>query len=93
MPWARPQSDTSIDHPFPIPIPSFTRQAQLLSRGWPLLLTCFGLHEARLEASLLEALEANFTRHAEGSFGGVAQGDWNGGNAMEASAEKSHGKI
>ncbi|CAL1135101.1 unnamed protein product [Cladocopium goreaui] len=48
---------------------------QLLSHGWPLLLTCFGLHEARLEASLLEALEADFTRHAEGSFGHVLEAD------------------
>ena len=69
--------------PSPSPIPTCTRrcsQVQLLSRGWPLLLTCFGLHEARLEASLLEALEAHFTRHAEGSFGRAHRG-WNGGNA------------
>ena len=38
----------------------------------PLLLTCFGVHEARLENSLLKALEANFIQHCEGNFGHLA---------------------
>eukprot|EP00434_Breviolum_minutum_P007684 symbB.v1.2.006778.t1/scaffold396.1/size242164/5 len=41
----------------------------------PLLLTCFGLHEARLENSLLKALEANFIQHCEGNFGHVLEAD------------------
>ncbi|CAK9079200.1 unnamed protein product [Durusdinium trenchii] len=47
----------------------------LLRLKLPLLFTCFGLHEARLEASLFEALEVNFTKHQEGHFGHVLEAD------------------
>eukprot|EP00913_Durusdinium_trenchii_P011270 g10583.t1 len=50
-------------------------QVLLLRLKLPLLFTCFGLHEARLEASLFEALEVNFTKHQEGHFGHVLEAD------------------
>ncbi|CAJ1461534.1 unnamed protein product, partial [Effrenium voratum] len=46
---------------------------QLLAQKAPLLLTCFGDYEARLEAALLRALRANWQSHRAGGFGASAQ--------------------
>ncbi|CAE7598735.1 dnaaf1, partial [Symbiodinium sp. KB8] len=48
---------------------------QLLAMGRPLLLTCFGSYEARLEASVLNALQAQYMPHKHGGFGHVLEAD------------------
>ncbi|CAJ1394192.1 unnamed protein product [Effrenium voratum] len=48
---------------------------QLLAQKAPLLLTCFGDYEARLEAALLRALRANWQSHRAGGFGHVLEAD------------------
>lgn len=48
---------------------------QLLLIGRPVLLTCFGWHEARVEAMLLQGVHARFTVHSEGGFPYVLEPD------------------
>lgn len=49
--------------------------SQLLILKRPLLLTCFGIHEARMEDWVLTALHARFTKHEAGGFGHVIEAD------------------
>lgn len=49
--------------------------AQLVSLRRPVLFTCFGEHEARLERQILEALGAKYTPHQQGGFEYVPESD------------------
>lgn len=55
--------------------PWLPTMASLLELRRPLLLTCFGPHEARMEDAVLRAFRADFTKHAPTGFGHVIEAD------------------
>uniref|UniRef100_A0A7S4SDH3 MYND-type domain-containing protein n=1 Tax=Alexandrium monilatum TaxID=311494 RepID=A0A7S4SDH3_9DINO len=48
---------------------------ELLLLGRPVLFTCFGMHEAKVEDQIFKAMQASFAPHQEGGFSYVLEPD------------------